>query len=238
MIVAQCIQDFGTSYGLPASLFLGGLFGGFTHCAGMCSPFILAQTTQESALTRLDTKLLLPYHLGRMTTYIALAIMLNSVINMAFLFSDMKVLISAPLLMLAGILFLMTAFPSTVALFPWATRLQITPAYGFINRHAEKLMNNPSSLGRYGLGVLLGFMPCGLVLSALMASATANTALSAAGAMAAFTIGTIPALLLITLGGQALKQKYPRAIKRVSQGAMVISGLWLFTLAGIMLTEQ
>ena len=43
MIIADCISNFTTSYGLPASLFLAGLVGGATHCAGMCSPFVFAQ---------------------------------------------------------------------------------------------------------------------------------------------------------------------------------------------------
>jgi hypothetical protein len=84
------------------------------------------------------------------------------------------------------------------------------------------------------LGVLLGFMPCGLVISALLASASAINTLQAAVAMAAFAAGTMPALMLTALGGQALQGRYPGAAARLSQGAMFISGLWLFTLAGLM----
>lgn len=235
-MLAQCVQDFSTAYGLPVSLFLAGLFGGFTHCAGMCAPFVLAQTTHGSNLQRLSSKLLLPYHLGRMTTYVALAVAVNAFINMAFLFSDVKILIAAPLLMLAGTIFIITAFPQTAALFPWAARLQIAPAFGAITRLSGAFMTDPTLVKRYALGVLLGFMPCGLVLSALLAAASAKTIFDAAFAMSAFTIGTIPALLMVALGGQALKNAYPTATKRFSQGAMVISGLWLFTLASIMIT--
>ena len=236
MIIAQCVHDFSTSYGLPLSLFLAGLVGGFTHCAGMCAPFVLAQTTHGQGFQKLSTRLLLPYHLGRMTTYIGLALIVNALINMAFLFSDMKVLISAPLLMLAGTIFIITAFPSAAALFPWAARLQIAPSFRFITSAAANFMSDPTPYKRFGLGILLGFMPCGLVLSALLAAATASTPLAAAFAMSAFALGTVPALMMVTIGGQAIKKAYPRATKRISQGAMVISGLWLFTLAGVMLT--
>src|SRR5512145_2116481 len=70
-----------TAETLIAALFLAGLAGGAAHCAGMCGPFVLAQTAGRLAavpverfgrLTRLGGALLLPYHLGRATTYAGL----------------------------------------------------------------------------------------------------------------------------------------------------------------------
>ena len=67
--------------GLLASLFLAGLAVSASHCAGMCGPFVLAQVGTRLAamplqratlLTRLSGMALLPYHLGRATTYTAL----------------------------------------------------------------------------------------------------------------------------------------------------------------------
>ena len=64
--------------GVLLSLFLAGLTGGFSHCVGMCAPFVMAQVTSNMAqvpakemhrLTRLKGAALIPYHLGRMTTY-------------------------------------------------------------------------------------------------------------------------------------------------------------------------
>ena len=235
MIIAQCVHDMAVSHGLVISLFLAGLVGGFGHCVGMCAPFVLAQTETAPTIRKLGSSLLLPYHLGRMTTYVALAVLVSSVINLAFVFSDLKVLITAPMLVLAGVIFLVSAFPRLSALFPWAANIQLAAPYKFISRFSSKLMNNKNILGRYTLGVLLGFMPCGLVLSALLASATADSTLQAALAMGAFTLGTIPALVLVALGGNVLKYQYPKAFQHVSQGAMVISGLWLFVLAGQMI---
>lgn len=231
MILAECAHNFSTSYGLPLSLLLAGLVGGFTHCAGMCSPFVLAQTGQ---VKKLRGALLLPYHLGRMTTYVALAVLVNGFINMAFLFSDLKVMISAPLLMLAGLIFMVTAFPSLGQVFPWVTRLQISLPYRFFANLTQSLSHNPGILKRYGMGVLLGFMPCGLVLAALMAVASAPTPMHAAMAMMGFTVGTMPALILVGLGGQALRYKFPYLSARLKQGALMISGFWLFLMAGLM----
>ena len=234
MFIAQCIHDIATSHGLIISLFLAGLVGGFTHCAGMCSPFVLAQMNDAPQMKRLSAPLLLPYHLGRMTTYVALAVLVHSIINMAFIFSGTKALIAAPILVLAGVIFLISAFPQLSALFPWAAGIQVAAPYKFVHRFSSDLIRDPGVLKRYGLGVLLGFMPCGLVASALLAAATASSAPQAALMMTAFTFGTMPALILVAFGAQGLKYKYPNFMRRFSQGAMIMSSFWLFALAGSM----
>jgi hypothetical protein len=235
MIIANCISDFTTSYGLLVSLFLAGLIGGFTHCAGMCGPFVLAQTQNDFNLKRLRGILLLPYHLGRMMTYIGLAILFSSLINLAFLFSDARALVTALLLMLAGLLFLVSAFPAFGKIFPWVVQLPTKSPFGFISNLSGRLVASPGIFQKFILGILLGFMPCGLVISALMAAATATSPLKAGFAMAVFALGTMPALILVGLGGNIFKYKYPRLSLRFSQGAMTLSALWLFVLAGRLL---
>jgi sulfite exporter TauE/SafE len=231
MFIGQCIQDFTIAHGLVMSLFLAGLVGGATHCAGMCSPFVLAQGT----LKKSGRSLLLPYHLGRMTTYVTLGILVNSVLSLAFVYSDFKPLIAAPMLMLAGILFLVSTFPTIAALFPWAGKIQFSAPIQFVSKLAGPLMVSENPLKKYLLGIILGFIPCGLVTSALLVAATAKDIGEAALAMSAFAVGTMPVLMLIGLGGQTIKKRYPTALRYFSQTAMVISSLWLFVLASNML---
>ncbi len=234
MIGAQCVGDIAMSHGLTISLFLAGLVGGATHCVAMCSPFVLAQINGRQEIRKLSSLLLLPYHFGRMTTYVLLAVMISSVINLAFLFSDLKPLIAAPMLVVAGVIFLVSAFPKLFVLFPWAVNIRVGLGYGIISRLYGRLVNNASIFGRYGLGVLLGFMPCGLVVSALMAAATAPNILMSAMAMSAFAVGTFPALILVAVGGNSIGYKYPKAVGLMSKGAMMVSSIWLFILAGTM----
>lgn len=234
MSFAQCVHDFSISYGLVFSLFLAGLVGGFTHCAGMCSPFILAQVNSEPSLQKVPSSLLLPYHFGRMTTYVLLGVLVHSVINVAFVFSGMRALITAPILMLAGVLFIVSAFPQALNIFPWVAKVRIQTPYKLIEKLSSNLMGGTGVINRYGLGILLGFMPCGLVVSALLATSTASSVGQAALAMTSFAVGTMPALVLIGLGGRALTSRYPNASARLSKSATVISGLWLFALACMM----
>ena len=236
----HCLQDFSSQYGLVTSLFLGGLAGSFTHCAGMCAPFVLAQggtynRVNREALSRLFGTLLIPYHFGRMTTYVLMAVLFYSFLNLVYLFSGIKAIISALILMLAGTLFLISVFPVLAKVFPWMARIQMPMPFLRISKMTGPLLNNPGPLRRYVLGVLLGFMPCGLVIAAIMASSSAPSLVQAVFAMGAFTIGTMPALVLVALGGQGLVRKFPKLKTTMRQGAMTVSALWLFILAGWMM---
>ena len=239
MNFAQCVQDFSMQNGLVISLFLGGLAGGFTHCSAMCGPFVLAQSTghgaPERTLARLSRSALLPYHLGRMTTYVFLAVIFHSVLNLALLFSSYKAVLTAPILMLAGVLFLISVFPALSRVFPWAGTIRLGLPFGFISKHSAAFMTEPGVFKRYMLGIMLGFMPCGMVVAALMAASTAPSVLQASLAMGAFALGTMPALVLVALGGRSLQTRFPKAAGTIKQSAMAVSALWLFALAGWMM---
>ena len=60
------------------SLITIGFVGGFSHCAFMCGPFVMMQVNNNlkkisidnlNHFTRLKGLALIPYHLGRITTY-------------------------------------------------------------------------------------------------------------------------------------------------------------------------
>ncbi|MEC8664714.1 MAG: sulfite exporter TauE/SafE family protein [Pseudomonadota bacterium] len=213
------------------SLLIAGLVGGTTHCAGMCAPFVLAQNGQ---VERLSQALLLPYHFGRMTTYVFMGVLVNAVIGIAFVNSDLKILITVPLLLTAAIMFIVTAFPVVSKLFPWVSSMRMPLPWGFISKINKFSGKNLSFAKRYVLGVMLGFMPCGLVVAALMAASTASSPLYAGFAMAAFTIGTMPALIAVAMGGKVLGRKFPTIEMKIKRFAMAASAVWLCFIAANM----
>ena len=228
--IGGCLYQITQDYGLPLSLLIAGLVGSATHCVVMCGPFVLSQSGNMAKLKDLA---LIPYHLGRMTTYIFMAVLAHSVFSLVFVYSDFKAMIAAPMLFLAGVIFIVSAFPKLGLLFPWAKRL--TLPLSLFQKLSSKISKKDTTFSRYGLGILLGFMPCGLVVAALIASATAPTLSMAVLSMAAFTVGTVPALILVAIGGSSLKQKYPKVSLHFSQTAKTISALWLFALAGTLI---
>jgi len=208
--------------GLPAGLFLLGLIGGVTHCAGMCGPFVLAQAGRRLAATplsgltmlvRLQGAALLPYHLGRATTYTALGA------AAAGLFGGVAPLVASGILPalalgLAGAVFLVLAlqqlYPRLAAALPGGTATAGGAAVpgGFWRRRLGPLFANPVGPSGYLLGVALGFLPCGLVYTALLAAGASGDALRGAAAMAAFAAGTVPALFVVGWFGAVAGQRF------------------------------
>ena len=73
----------------------------------------------------------------------------------------------------------------------------------------------------------MGFMPCGLVVAALMLSAAqGNVTLGALG-MALFGAATLPILSLAGAGARRLYQSHPRTARLASRGTLALNGALL-----------
>jgi sulfite exporter TauE/SafE len=64
-----------------------------------------------------------------------------------------------------------------------------SPATALVARLAGPLSVSHTALARYGLGVVLGFLPCGLLYAALAAAAGTGSVVSGGIAMACFALG-------------------------------------------------
>lgn len=230
--MGNCLETMNLFHGLVASLFMAGLMSGFTHCMAMCGPFVISQTTK---MEKLSDAALIPYHLGRLTTYIMMAVLLYGVLNIVFLFMPVRSLIIAPILLMAALIFLINAFPKSAQYFSWAASLKISLPYRFVNALFKKLSGEATLSKKFVMGLILGFMPCGMVTSALLASATAPDVMGAAFAMMAFGAGTMPALMVTGFAGKALHRTYPHMMPHIAKAAMVWSSVWLIVMAGIIL---
>lgn len=230
--MGNCLQGMSLSHGLVFSLFGAGLISGFTHCVAMCGPFVISQSR---GLEKVSGAALWPYHLGRLTTYTLMALLLFSVLNIVFLFMPIRSFIVAPILLTAALVFLVNAFPDLRRYFSWVSFFQMSLPYRFVENIFGKLSQDPTVVKRFMMGIVLGFMPCGMVTSALMASATAPNAVDASFAMMAFGVGTVPALMLTALTGRALELRYPKMMPCVTKVMMVWSSAWLVIMAGLIL---
>lgn len=188
--------------GLLAGLFLTGLVGSVSHCVGMCGPFVLSQlaarmervpAARMSEWRRLSGAALVPYHLGRATTYAGLGAAGGLAAGALAGWSGFRFL-AAGLLGLAALLLLGMAVPRLKALMGgagggetwWSRR---------VGGLARPLFTSPTGIRGWLLGVALGFIPCGLLYAALAAAAASGDAVAGALAMLAFAAGTVPALV-------------------------------------------
>lgn len=220
---------------LLGSAFLLGLFGSL-HCVMMCGGITLASAPQVSSasskrhLTRAPSRALsLWVHAGRILTY-ALGGSLTGAIG--FFVSRWAVrglleLFTGLALILAGVTLLSFA-PR------WASVERLGEPLWRLVRPLAKMFASPQTIPKALLfGMTWGFVPCGLVMSALSFSAAAGTPWGGAKIMLAFGSGTVPALLTLGAMAKLVRGLSVHPIWRRGAGALVLMlGLFEVVMAG------
>lgn len=224
-LLVHCTSAIDAHKPVLLALFLGGLTGSVSHCLSMCSPFVLAQS--EKAKAGFVASLLLPYHMGRITTYMLLGTVSAALASTISAHSGFA-LLSKWLLATAGCLFLVAMLHRLPLRWPlamaWAPRCSM--------KYLQRLAGVPGFFGRFGMGMLLGFIPCGMIVAALMAVASTGSAFIGAAGMLLFGLATVPALLTIGLAGRMVSSKYASFSRHMATAAMGVNSILLFTLAG------
>ncbi len=226
-----------SGYPVLMTMLLAGLLGGLTHCAGMCGPFVMAQVAARldagpgadfGVVSRLRLASLIPYHLGRLTTYTALGAAAGALGSVIVANGSLGWL-SGVFLILAATIFLAQAFGHSVRIS--ALERVLSAVTSRLQRSLGHARAKPEGLHGYLLGVTLGFLPCGLLYGALAASLGCGAAWIGAANMAAFTVGTFPALLAVGYGGVVLGAYRRAAILRFARPLMVVNAMLLIALA-------
>ncbi len=220
---------------LLLGLFAAGVAGSVVHCGPMCGAFVLGQMSERMArlppeqlceLRRIGNGMLLPYHLGRLTTYAGLGAASATALAQLPWFTRL----SAMLLMIAALLFLTHAIGRI-------GRVDRAPrawgrAIGLVTRRIPR----GTLLGEYFFGVALGFLPCGLLYAAVATATASGNPFIGAAAMVAFGLGTAPILMLIGIGGYAGGRRWSHGMTTVAPALMVLNAVLLVALAWQRLT--
>lgn len=221
---------------LLLSMFLAGLVGSASHCAPMCGPFVLAQTSETMArlkigsgeLQRLAGTALLPYHIGRTVTYILLAVLLSLPLQLMARLPELRVipaialLLGAALFLALGLRGLKGALDRGVA---------GSGAGAWLGRVAKPLFARPWGWRGVGLGMVLGFLPCGLLYAAIGAAAATSNALAAGMSMAVFTLGTFPMLWLVGYLGGWAQRRWHRLARPILPAIALLNAIVLAGMA-------
>lgn len=196
---------------------LAGLLGG-VHCVAMCGGI----ATGFSALHgRGGWRLALEANGGRVLGYV-LAGAIAGGIGHGIVTLARSDTVSLVLRMAVGVVLLVAAFRllvprgrfnpfARVALHFW---VRVQPL-------ARRLGPGDSSLRRIALGMLWGWLPCGLSTTLLAAAWLQNDARHGALTMAAFGLGTLPVMLPLTWSGQRIGRWLQRPALRRVAGAMI-----------------
>ena len=232
-----CTRDTALQGGLLLGLFAAGAAGSVVHCGPMCGVFVLGQVSERMARLpsgrlcerqRIGSGLLLPYHLGRLTTYAGLGALAAGSAAVFGHFSWFGSL-SAVLLTIAALLFLAQALGRFL---PALGELGRPPRFWgrLIGIFAWRIPRG-SLFGGYLLGVALGFLPCGFLYAALTAAAAAARPVIGAMAMVAFGAGTAPVLMVIGVAGHAAGRRFSQGVTVAAPVVMVLNAVLLLVLA-------
>jgi sulfite exporter TauE/SafE len=207
---------------LGAAFFVG--LVGSLHCAGMCGPLALALPRAGKSRGAYVVGRC-AYNCGRVIAYCALGLVFGLIGKSLFMAGVQRwVSIGLGALLLAG-LFGAKRFASWNPALFWVSRLKSSMA-GLLQRRSI------SALAL--LGILNGFLPCGLVYVACAGAVATGGLLSGVAYMALFGLGTIPLMLVLSLSGSAVpisvRLKFRKAIPvavALLAGLLILRGMEL-----------
>jgi uncharacterized protein len=196
-------------------VFTIGLLGS-AHCIGMCGGLVLAVTQMNPGRggRHLHQSL---YFVGKTATYALFGVAagaFGAAIGLALSGFQGAVSVTLGVAMVAiglGLCGVTRRFEG----------LQRFPGMRAVSGQLGRLMGRRTPAATFGLGMLNGLLPCGLVYAMLVKAAATGSVAGGAATMAVFGLATIPALYVTGMAGFLLR---PQLRLRLSQvgGVMVI----------------
>jgi hypothetical protein len=214
------------------AVFLVGLLGG-VHCVGMCGGIVSALTIQPGGQSvrapgaASALPLHLAYNFGRISSYVIAGALVGAIGSFSLLLSEMLpvqmgLYIAANLMMIALGLYL-TGLTQSLA---FTERLG-QALWKRIQPFTRRFLPARNVAQAYPLGLLWGWLPCGMVYGVLTAALLSGSAARGAATMLAFGLGTLPNLLLAGMLLHRLRSIVQARWVRLGSGLLVIAfGVW------------
>lgn len=193
-----------------------------SHCIVMCGGIssALGVATAKDRNGRPHALLLIHYQLGRISSYALAGLLFAGVLGGAIAVLDieavrrtLRVVSALALLLGALVAFGRVRDPgSGIGRRVW---LKLAPL-------GRRLLPVASAPRAFAFGLIWGWMPCGFVYTVLLFAALQFDALNGAMTMAAFGLGTAPALLMTAFGAQRLAAFAVKAGARQAAGSALL----------------
>lgn len=215
-----------TSY---IAAFLVGLLGG-VHCVGMCGGIVGALSFGLAEDIRQQPRRMLPYllayNLARISSYTVAGVLLGGISALALQLVAINQL-QQVLLVFAGI------FMVLLGLYVggwWPVLLRLEQAGGMIWRRIEplgrRLLPVHSASQAFLLGLVWGWLPCGLVYSVLIWAIASGGPMEGGLLLLSFGLGTLPNLMAMGLFAATLSRwvRY-HWVRWIAGGLIILFGL-------------
>ena len=216
------------------SIFLAGLLGG-PHCVGMCGGIVGAlggltvRGTGQSGVSPFFLQV--GYHAGRLSSYVIAGALAGGLGGTLLLSGSLGVrlgLLALSGLMLLGMGLYLIGLPQV--LLP----LEKLGAHGW--KKLQPLSRPFIPVRRFQqafpLGLVWGWLPCGLVYTALTSALSSGSPVQGAGVMLAFGLGTLPNMLLAGLFAVRVRGFMQLRPVRITAG-LAVMGFGAHSLLGV-----
>jgi len=213
---------------LYTSAFLMGLIGS-GHCIAMCGG--IASSLQLASDKRKAFTYSFAYNTGRALSYMVAGALVAGISSQFARqntsFSLALSFIAAIFMLLVGV-YIMRLGPTL----QWLEKIGKTLVWQHIVKLNKYLMPINSPFKALGYGALWGWLPCGLVYSALTWAMTSPSALDGALVMLCFALGTFPAMITLGVTAQKLNSIINHPWTRIVLGSVIIwYGIYLLIIA-------
>ncbi|WP_298302605.1 sulfite exporter TauE/SafE family protein [Flavobacterium sp.] len=196
------------------------------HCIGMCGPIAMMLPVDRSNPTKKVIQIML-YHLGRLSAYASLGLIFG-ILGKGFYMAGIQQHIS----IIVGILMIV------IVLIPE----QVFMKYNFSKPVYKLISNVKTSLGNqfkrkspdalFTIGLLNGFLPCGLVYAALFGAIAMQNVTLGVTYMLLYGLGTIPMMSAVVYISNFLSIPIRSKMQKLIPVVTVIIGT-LFILRGL-----
>ncbi|MCB9845215.1 MAG: sulfite exporter TauE/SafE family protein [Phycisphaeraceae bacterium] len=212
---------------------LGASLLGSLHCAGMCGAFVAVAVGLDAPGQASRRGSMIPYHLGRLMTYMtlgALAGLVGGAVQLggALIGVQRGALLMASVTILGfGIIALLRTSGVRVA----RPRLP-GPLRALVTRAHRRALDMSPTRRALTIGLLTTLLPCGWLYAFVAVAAGTAHPLWAMLTMAVFWIGTLPALTIVGVGVRAATGSLGRALPRLMPIALILVAIASIVLRG------
>jgi sulfite exporter TauE/SafE len=204
--------------GLLAALVLG-LFGSL-HCVGMCGPLALALPRGAAGRGRFIAGRAF-YQLGRVVTYTLLGVAFGLMGGAARLAGAQQVLSVG----LGAAILLYLILPKRITERVSSSRT-MSGVLARLKSWLAPLMRSNRYASQFGVGLLNGLLPCGMIYVALAGALAQPSIVESAAFMTLFGLGTLPAMMAVSLAPGFVSTNARTSLRRMMPvGTAVIAVL-------------
>ena len=193
------------------SMFMLGIFG-TGHCIGMCGPLVIAFPARSGKFGSH-----VYYHLGRIFTYVVIGSIMGGIgAGLAEIAAETggnypvwiaRIQIGVSFVAASFLLIFGLARLGIIREPGWMAMASPEKIPGY-RRLLKSAFLNKRQVEMFLLGVMMGFLPCGLSFAAFARALPSASPIKGAAMVFAFALGTVPGLLLLGSGVSGFARRY------------------------------